>query len=214
MQEVKNPYDIFLGLDGLALELGSIYIGLENQDPETNPKTVFWDEDGTQVADQPIRTLAGYADRSGSPAQIFTAGKYSIRVRNAQGEQVFYLASAGETETTNPGDPYHVQGQFLGDSPTVQQIVAMHVFGVSASFEADLPEAIYFFADTKPTADCAFDMAHNGVVYGTMTIDSTGDVTVDCDAADFEINDVFTLISPASATDIADFAFTMIGAAA
>jgi hypothetical protein len=214
MQEVKNPYPIFLGLDGLALELGYIYIGLENQDPETNPKSCFWDADGTQSATQPIRTLAGYPDRLGSPAQIFTSGKYSIRVRDSLGNQVFYLASAGETETISSGDPYHVHSQFLGDPPGVQQVVCKHVFGVAVSFESDLPDAAYLQCDTLPGSDCVFNMAHNGVVYGTWTVDTTGDSTIVCDEQDFAIGDWFDLISPATSTSIANFALTMIGAAA
>jgi hypothetical protein len=104
--------------------------------------------------------------------------------------------------------------QFLGDAPGVQEIVAMHVFGVAVSFEADLPEAAYFSADTLPTDDCVFNMAHNGSVYGTWTVDATGDVTTDCDAQDFAIGDVFTLVTPDTSTDVQNFAATMIGAAA
>lgn len=217
MQEVRNPYTWFAGLDGLALELGSISIGLENQDPETSPKPVYWDAGGTEAATQPISTLAGYPDRAGSPAKLFTSGKYSIRVRDAQGVQVFYEASAGEDEGVNAGDPYHVHGQFLGDAPGVQQIVAMHVFGTDVTFEADLPDAAFLFADTNPGSDCVFSMRFNdgsgAVEYGTWTVDSTGDSTIDCAEQAFAAGDVFTLVSPAGSTSIANFAFTMIGAA-
>jgi hypothetical protein len=214
MQEVRNPFPIFLGMDGLALELGYIYIGIENEDPETSPKDIYSDSAGLTPIEQPVRTLAGYPDSSGTPAQIFTAGKFSIRARNAQGEQVFYLASAGESETTSAGDPYHVHGQYLGDAPGVQETVSIHVFGVAASFEADLPGAIYFHCDTVPTGNCAFVVTKNGTPYGTITVDTTGDVTADCDAADFDIGDYFEMISPDTSTDIANFGFTMIGAAA
>lgn len=202
------------GLDSNLLDLGFIWIGIENEDPETNPKTAYWDVNGNVPVEQPIRTLSGMPDSSGSPGQIFTSGKYSIRVRNAQGEQVFYTASAGETETTNPGDPYHIHGQFLGDPPGVQAAVSIHVFGVAASFEADLPGAIYFHADDIPTGACAFVISKNGVAYGTITVDTTGDVIADCDAVDFAIGDYFEMISPDTSTDIANFAFTMIGSAA
>lgn len=217
MQEVRNPYPIFLGLDGLALELGFIYVGLEDQDPETNPKSVYWDEELTQLAVQPIRTLAGYPDRNGSPARLFTTGKYSIRVRDAQSVQVFYEQAAGDDEGVNAGDPYPVHIQFLGDPPSVQQIVAIHVFAASVSFEADLPDAGYLFADTPPASDCVFSMRKDdgsgAFEYGTWTVDSSGVSTIVCDEQDFAAGDVFTLVAPASSTSIADFAATMIGAA-
>jgi hypothetical protein len=74
MQQVTNPYPGFVGLDGKPLALGKIYIGEENQDPETNPVTVYFDSGAGQTATQPIRTLAGYPDQNGSPAQLWVAG--------------------------------------------------------------------------------------------------------------------------------------------
>jgi hypothetical protein len=214
MQEVKNPYPIFLGLDGLALELGYIYIGLENQDPETNPKSCFWDADGTQSATQPIRTLAGYPDRLGSPAQIFTSGKYSIRVRDALGNRVFYLASAGESESVTAGQPYLVHCQFLGDSPSVQSIVMLHVFGADVSFEEDWPDQAFFYTHTVPGSDAAYDIQYDGVSIGTLTFDTSGDITVVCSALDAAQGHRLTLVAPASSTSMKDFGGVIVGATA
>jgi hypothetical protein len=214
MQEVKNPYPIFLGLDGLALELGYIYIGLENQDPETNPKSCFWDVDGTQSATQPIRTLASYPDRNGSPAQIFTSGKYSIRVRDALGNQVFYLASAGENESVSAGQPYLIHTQYLGDPPGVQTVVMKHIFGLAVSLEADLPDQAFFHVGTNPGSNCAFDMRKNDISFGTLTISTSGALTVVCSATDFAIGDRFELKSPAGATSLANIGGVIIGTTA
>jgi hypothetical protein len=211
VQEVKNPYPIFLGLDGLALELGYIYIGLENQDPQTNPQTVYWDEAGTIPATQPIRTLAGYPDRSGSPAQIFTNGKYSIRVRDAFGNQVFYLASAGSLESVDAGQPYLIHCQFLGDHPGVSQVVMKHIFGLAVSLDTDLPAAAYFHVGTVPGSNCAFAMRKNGINFGTLTIDTSGNLAVVSSATDFAIGDRFELVSPSSSTSLADMAGVIIG---
>jgi hypothetical protein len=211
MQEVKNPYPIFLGLDGLALELGYIYIGLENQDPETNPKSCFWDADGTQSATQPIRTLAGYPDRLGSPAQIFTSGKYSIRVRDALGNQVFYLASAGESESVTAGQPYLIHCQYLGDPPGVSTVVMKHIFGLAVSLDTDLPDQAFFHVGTNPGSNCDFDMVKNGISFGTLTISTAGALTVVSDATDFDIGDRFELKSPAGSTSLADIAGVIIG---
>lgn len=214
MQQVANPFMITLGLDGLALELGYIYIGVENEDPETSPKDVFWDEAATAPATQPIRTLASYPDRSGSPGQIWTSGKYSIRVRNSLGEQVFYLASAGSSETVNEGDPYYVHVCFLGDAPSINQVVGKHVFPIAVTFEADLPDQAFFEVGTDPASDCVFDMTANDVSFGTLTIDTSGDVTVDSNEQDFAIGDVFKLVAPASSTTCADIGGTIVGSAA
>jgi hypothetical protein len=214
VQQIPNPYPIYLGLDGLALELGYIYIGLENQDPQTNPQTVYWDEAGTQTATQPIRTLAGYPDRSGSPAQMFTSGKYSIRVRDSLGNQVFYLPSAGSLESVSAGQPYLIHTQFLGDPPAVQQIVMKHVFGLAVSLETDLPAAAYFHVGTVPGSDCHFDMLKNSISFGTLTINTSGALSVVCTAADFDIGDRFELKSPSGSTSLADIAGVIIGTTA
>jgi hypothetical protein len=214
MQEVKNPYPIFLGLDGLALELGYIYIGLENQDPETNPKTVYWDEAGTITATQPIRTFASYPDRSGSPGQIWTSGKYSIRVRDSLGNQVFYLASAGSTESVDAGQPYLIHCQYLGDPPGVQTVVMKHIFGLAVSLDTDLPDQAYFHVGTNPGSNCAFDMRKNDISFGTLTISTSGALTVVSTATDFDIGDRFELKSPAGATSLANIAGVIIGTTA
>jgi hypothetical protein len=112
MQQVTNPYPGFVGLDGKPLALGKIYIGEENQDPETNPVTVYFDSGAGQTATQPIRTLAGYPDQNGSPAQLWVTGRYSIRIRDVLDQQVFYVASAGDD-----GRPYHIHASFLVTLP-------------------------------------------------------------------------------------------------
>jgi hypothetical protein len=55
-------------------------------------------------------------------------------------------------------------------------------------------------------------MRKNGVSYGTLTIDATGDTTVECDAQDFDADDWFTLVSPDTVTAAANIAGTIDGA--
>jgi hypothetical protein len=206
MQQVTNPYPGFVGLDGKPLAIGKIYIGEENEDPETNPVTVYFDAAAAQTATQPIRTLAGYPDQNGSPAQLWVTGRYSIRVRNAQDEQVFYTASAGAD-----GRPYHIHAEFLGDAPGVSALVCIHVFGIAVSLPANFTASIEVYVDSPPTDACDFDLRANGVSFGTLTIDTSGDVSVTCTAQDFVKGDRLTIVSPDTSTDIADFAFTIIG---
>lgn len=102
MQQIGNPFAYFAGLDGRALELGKIYIGVAGQDPQTNPQNVYWDEAGTQIAAQPIRTAAGTPMNNGTPARIYVSGSFSIRVRTQSDVQVFYMSSIDPGGAASP----------------------------------------------------------------------------------------------------------------
>jgi hypothetical protein len=88
------PFPLFSDVDGRPLNGGSIYFGVENLNPETNPIVVYWDAAGTQPASQPISTLNGYIVRSGTPARVYANSAYSITVRNTRGEQVYTAPSS------------------------------------------------------------------------------------------------------------------------
>jgi hypothetical protein len=90
LTQVTGPYPIFTDLDGSPLDDGYLYIGAVNDDPETNPIQVYWDSNLTIPATQPIRTSNGYAYRNGTPALIYTAGQFSITIRNKRNEFVLY----------------------------------------------------------------------------------------------------------------------------
>jgi hypothetical protein len=82
-------FPVFTGLDGQPLDNGFIWIGQPNLDPQTNPAAVYWDEALSIAAPQPIRTLAGYPSRSGTPARIYCDGAFSIRVQDNKGVTVY-----------------------------------------------------------------------------------------------------------------------------
>jgi hypothetical protein len=90
---VSKPYELFYDNSGDPLENGYIYIGEVNQNPITNPITVYWDVNGLYPAAQPIRTLAGYPSRNGSPGKLFvnlnTDNDYSILIQNKNQELIF-----------------------------------------------------------------------------------------------------------------------------
>lgn len=213
MQEIRNPFSFYAGLDGLALELGYIRIGNINTDPDVlaNQKAVYWDEAGTIPAAQPIRTLAGYPDRDGSPGRLYVSGQYSIRVRNSQSVQVFYSQVAGEEESATAGQPYFLHIQFLGDSPDPQQVVAKHLFGRDVDFATDLPDLAWFHVGTVPSDDCVFSMRYDGTEYGTLTIDTAGDLFIECDALTAEQGHRWSLVAPDAGTDLADIGGTIEG---
>lgn len=206
MQQVINPYPGFVGLDGKPLALGKIYIGVENEDPETNPVTVYYDSGASQTATQPIRTIAGYPDQNGSPAQLWVTGRYSIRIRDSQDQQVFYVQSAGADDR-----PYNIHAEFLGDSPSAQQIVTIHVFGIGVSLGANLADSVWGYVDTLPTGDCDFDLQANGVSFGTLTVSTSGTISVSSTAQDFSAGDRLTIVTPDAGTDLKDIGITIAG---
>jgi hypothetical protein len=87
---ITAPFSVFNNLSGSALENGYIYIGTANLNPVTSPIPVFWDEELTQPAAQPIRTIGGFFSRSGSPARVYASEtNYSILVKTSNGETVY-----------------------------------------------------------------------------------------------------------------------------
>lgn len=94
MLPIESPYPQFFDLDGSPLDAGYIYIGEQNQNPETSPVVVYWDEALTLPAPQPLRTLNGMISNSGTPAFVYAAADYSMMVRNSRMEQVVYVLSS------------------------------------------------------------------------------------------------------------------------
>ena len=93
---IQPTYPIFTDIDGQPLEDGYVWIGTANLDPQTNPINVYWDAALTQLAVQPIRTLAGYPVNSGTPARLYVNSDYSIRVMDKKGSVVYSAPAATE----------------------------------------------------------------------------------------------------------------------
>lgn len=93
---IQPTYPIFTDIDGQPLEAGYVWIGTANLDPQTNPINVYWDAALTILAPQPVRTLAGYPSRNGTPARLYVNSDYSIRVMNKNGSIVYNAPSATE----------------------------------------------------------------------------------------------------------------------
>ena len=96
MPATQAPYSQYFDKNGQPLDAGYVWFGLPNENPKTSPVNVYWDADLTQPALQPIRTLAGYLARNGSPAQVFTDGAYSQTVENKRFEMVYYAANSAD----------------------------------------------------------------------------------------------------------------------
>lgn len=85
----------FGDLNGTPLDGGKVYVGVVNQDPETNPVNCFWDTALTVPATQPLATSQGYIVRNGARSAVYIAeATYSQRVRNRANVEVDYIADA------------------------------------------------------------------------------------------------------------------------
>lgn len=93
---IQPTYPIFTDIDGQPLEAGYVWLGTANLDPQINPINVYWDAALTILAPQPIRTLAGYPSRNGTPARLYVNSDYSIRVMNKNGSTVYSAPAATE----------------------------------------------------------------------------------------------------------------------
>ncbi len=163
-----NPLNQFFDLNGSPLNSGKLYFGAANQDPEQYPVQMYWDEAGLVPALQPIRTTSGYPSRSGSPAILYCATKYSLRVRNSRDVQVFYIPEAG-TEADADFDAF---------SPTnlTPSFVSVNSFTVTGDQTAVFPTQIRVRAAVTA-----------GNVYGTVVSAVFGaltTVTLTMDAGD------------------------------
>lgn len=122
MSTVNNPFPYFPD----AGTNGYIYIGSANQDAQTNPITVYRDEELTIPWAQPIRTLNGYPAYQGAPSGIYAAvTTWSITVKDNNQRQVIRDANASSFSTyadlssTSPG-----KGLDLIGTATVAQLLA------------------------------------------------------------------------------------------
>lgn len=98
--QVVSPFHVFTNRNGVPVDAGYIYIGNVFQNAETSPITVYWDEDLTIPAAQPIRTIGGYPSRNGSPGIIYTLeSDYSITVRDRNRTLIFSSQSATSLST-------------------------------------------------------------------------------------------------------------------
>ncbi|MFA5040001.1 MAG: hypothetical protein WC464_00005, partial [Bdellovibrionales bacterium] len=95
--EVTPPFQEFTDLSGAPLDNGYIYIGTENLNPEVNLISIYWDEAFTTPAANPVRTIAGYPSRNGSPGRIFVKSAYSIIVKDKNSQLVYSSLSNNST---------------------------------------------------------------------------------------------------------------------
>lgn len=108
---ITSPFSLFTDRSGAPLEEGLLYIGEENQNPQTNPITVYWDSATTIPATQPLRISNGYLYRNGTPANVFATDTFSITVRGTDGTLIYSqpqiktgMADLADTSSVATGD--------------------------------------------------------------------------------------------------------------
>ena len=127
MSVIANPpFPSYFDVNGLPLEDGYLYFGTANQNPETNPITVYWDAAYTQPAVQPIRTSGGFAWRNGSPANIYVSTDFSITVRS-KNRRLVYSKLVSDAQTGGS-----VNLQFTRQSITAT--ASQTVFALSSAY--------------------------------------------------------------------------------
>jgi hypothetical protein len=88
--QIGQPYPIFNDKKGDPLDGGYIYIGESGKDPSAYPIQVYWDENLTLPALQPLRTINGYIVRNGSPYKVFCEENFSILILDKYESVVAY----------------------------------------------------------------------------------------------------------------------------
>ncbi|MFI8124623.1 hypothetical protein [Acinetobacter sp. ABJ-A23_2] len=84
--KIQTPFPLFSDINGLPLDEGFIYIGETGKDPEVYPVPVFWDENLTIPAEQPVRTHNGYLSNYGVTGKLYISNdECSITVLNKNG---------------------------------------------------------------------------------------------------------------------------------
>lgn len=150
---VNPPFPLFTDADGQPLDDAYIYIGTANQNPVSNPITVYWDEALTIAAAQPIRTSNGYPMRNGTPSRFYTNANYSILVRDKNGSFVY---TAPDENLFSSADATFIQTGTGAVTRSVQdklrETVSVKDFGAVGDGVVDDWAAIRAALDTNPKA--------------------------------------------------------------
>lgn len=184
VQSVSPSFSNFTDDNGKPLQNGYLVVGAAGLNPEVNPIPVYWDAAMTIPAAQPIRTIAGYPHRNGTPARIYVNSDYSITVRDSAGRLVYSALST--TERYNAANVIFQPagaGAVPSDLETIlRNMVFLTNYGTdSAAFVAAQNEADYVFVPPgQYTADVVLQSGKHILAYGAELLGQ-----VDCSLAEW-----------------------------
>lgn len=95
---VQPPNPGFRAINGTPIEDGKIYIGEDGLDAQENPVIAYWNEQLTQVATQPVRTLGGYPSNNGVVGSLYVGNNYSVKVLNKDDTLVSSITNGGPSD--------------------------------------------------------------------------------------------------------------------
>jgi len=131
MASVIDEHQVWEGTNGKPIVNGSIFIGVQNQDPILNPITIYSDRDLTVTIANPQTT-----DSFGrSTNKIWIPGKYSIIVQDSASVQKYSELDAGESPATGITNLTNVAGAntITADaSPTITLLVDKEIYPFTA----------------------------------------------------------------------------------
>lgn len=132
---VTPPYPFFPDLEGNGLNAGYLYFGAVNTNPEivTNQTQVFWDADLRIPAVQPVRTIAGFPSRNGSPGILYSSSDYSLTVRDSARRLISYSRNSAEfSASAYLSQRYNTQHFTATEGQTVFNLTFSYTPGANA----------------------------------------------------------------------------------
>jgi hypothetical protein len=207
---IRTPYEPILGLNAQGLT-GRLYIGLETLSPKDDPKAVFWDSAGLQPAEQPIPVQGGYPMRDGTPAHLYTDGRYSILAETMAAVQVWLSESEGP-DGSSPGDgAFEVSFYDVGPAAN-NDVIFAYTFVRAVQFPNDFAGS--YGGCESLDAETVVVLKKNGASVGsiTYTVGLGATPVTTGGALAFAVGDILRVVAPADANTLTGERFTFKGA--
>lgn len=216
---IQVPYPVFYDRDGQPLDNGNIYIGVSNLNPVTNPLQVYYDDDLTIVASQPLKTSNGYIYRNGTPAQLYVdAANFSILVNDSKNTLVYSFPDGTGISPNASGIIYN-EGDAGAVNRTVasrlQERVSVKDFGAVGNGVADDTTAIQAGLNA---AGSSFELFFPAGTYlcGELTLPDGimlyGDkASLECKSTATAVNDWIKPVSATSSGTVRNLTFNYVG---
>ncbi|MEA1231107.1 hypothetical protein ODQ17_17165 [Acinetobacter sp. IRS14] len=139
--KVTTPYPLFSDIDGSPLNAGFLFLGVNGQDPEQNPINVYWNEEKTELATQPLRTRNGLIVRDDVPAKIFIEEvSCSISIKNCNQYPVQFVSSFDP-----PSSAKGVKAQIDAETiraTTAEAILSTQISGVNTTLSTSIANEV------------------------------------------------------------------------